>query len=252
MAVITEHPATGAGTSWRYCQEAGRKFDPRVFDEEQLMAAGLVTGAASAGRGNTFFFTSQGQALVLRHYHRGGLVRHLSRDRYVYTGLERTRACREFAVLSKLCEQGFPAPRPYACRVVRRGLLYTASLVTHRLDGRTLAERLTEKTSAPPGLAAWRAMGDTIAGLHALGCEHADLNAHNIMLDEHGSVSIIDFDRARFRSLPSGNADSGWCLANIRRLERSLAKLSQPQVYAEGFAALQQQWRNGLGAHHSP
>ncbi len=131
--------------------------------------------------------------------------------------------------------------------MVRRGLLYRASLVTHKLDAETLAERLGDVAQRSLTEGVWAAIGDTLARLHHQGIFHADLNAHNIMLDANGVVSVIDFDRARLRQLPAGNPTSGWCLANIDRLERSLAKISGDKlVYAEGFATLKQHWMQTL------
>ncbi len=207
----------------------------------------MITGAAKAGRGNTFFFTYCGQALVLRHYHRGGLAQRISKDRYLFTGLEYTRSMHEFGVLVQLHQRQFPVSPPYACQVVRRGLFYRASLVTHKLDAETLAERLGDLAQRPLTESVWADVGDTLARLHRQGVYHADLNAHNIMLDDNGAVSVIDFDRARLRQLPGGNPASGWCLANIHRLERSLAKISgDTSVYAEGFATLKQHWMQAL------
>ncbi len=207
----------------------------------------MVTGAAKAGRGNTFFFTYHGQSLVLRHYHRGGLVQRISKDRYLYTGLENTRSMQEFGVLVKLHQQQFPVSPPYACQVVRHGMFYRASLVTHKLDADTLAERLTDPASQSLSESVWADIGDTLAKLHRQGIYHADLNAHNIMLDGNGVVSVIDFDRARLRPLPGGNPASGWCLANIHRLERSLARISGDKpMYADGFATLKQHWMQSL------
>lgn len=244
---MTSCPDSAPGTTWRYCQDPELPFDPLVFDAQQLEERGMITGAANAGRGNTCFFNYCGQALVLRHYHRGGLVQRISKDRYLFTGLENTRSMHEFGVLVRLHQQGFPVSPPYACRVHRSGLFYRASLVTHRLDARTLAERLTE--SGQPSLSedVWADIGDTLARLHRQGVYHADLNAHNIMLDDNGLVSVIDFDRARQRSLPEGNVASGWCLSNIRRLERSLAKIcGEKPDYADGFAMLEQHWMETL------
>lgn len=245
--IITSCPKSPAGTTWRHCQTPGLPFDPVVFDARQLKERGLITGTARAGRGNTFFFTYCGQALVLRHYHRGGLMQRISKDRYLFTGLERTRSMHEFGVLVQLYHQQFPVSPPYACQVVRHGLFYRASLVTHDLNARTLAERLADaaQQSLPESL--WADIGDTLARLHRQGVFHADLNAHNIMVDANGTVSVIDFDRARLRALPEGNAASGWCLANIDRLERSLAKISGDKVvYAQGFAILKEHWMQTL------
>jgi 3-deoxy-D-manno-octulosonic acid kinase len=219
-----------------------------VFDEQQLTARGLITGAARAGRGNTFFFNHHGQALVLRHYHRGGLVQRISADRYVFTGLERTRSMHEFGMLVTLHQRQFPVSVPYACQVVRNGLLYRASLVTYKIDAMTLAERLAA-AQQPLIDSVWATLGDTLARLHSQGIYHADLNAHNIMLDDKGGVFVIDFDRAQQRDLPSGNAASGWCLANIHRLERSLSRISgDTPRYVDGFATLKQHWMQSLRA----
>jgi tRNA A-37 threonylcarbamoyl transferase component Bud32 len=68
---------------------------------------------------------------------------------------------------------------------------------------------------------AWRAVGAAVAQLHQAGVEHADLNAHNLLLDAHGAVSVIDFDRGRLR------APGIWVNRNLRRLQRSLAKISR-------------------------
>jgi 3-deoxy-D-manno-octulosonic acid kinase len=58
------------------------------------------------------------------------------------------------------------------------------------------------------------------ARLHGAGVDHADLNAHNILLDTHGAVSVIDFDRGRLRGAGT------WPEQNLRRLHRSLLKIS--------------------------
>jgi 3-deoxy-D-manno-octulosonic acid kinase len=66
----------------------------------------------------------------------------------------------------------------------------------------------------------WRAVGSSIARLHRAGVDHADLNAHNILITRN-TVTVIDFDRGRVR--PPG----AWSTRNLERLQRSLAKISQ-------------------------
>ncbi len=231
-----------AGVYWRYARDSSPRFDVDVFDEEKLRAQGKITGLAGAGRGNTFFLTLNEQPLVLRHYRRGGLIRKITAARYCYTGLSRTRAIREYELLTLLKEKQLPAPIPYACRVEVNGYSYQASLVTHWLAGLTLAEHLQRGDSLEENL--WAAVGQSIATFHAQGVFHADLNAHNIMIDESGLVSLIDFDRARFRTVPN-SLDSGWCKQNIKRLERSLDKLAK-QAGAESGDAFQQTLKDGF------
>ncbi len=256
-SIVTQRAADAPGTVWRYCSDPLLPFDPIVFDENALARRQLITGQAGAGRGNTFFFSWRGQALVLRHYRRGGLAQKLSRRHYLYTGLERTRAMREFDMLVELCRLPLAVSRPYACRVERRGMFYQASLVTHRLAGQTLAEILAESQASDTTQALltndiWKHVGALIARMHAAGVFHADLNAHNIMLDGP-SLSLIDFDRAQHRALPAGDPASGWCLANIERLQRSVRKLAgDHEEMASGFALLEQQWRESLNQSISP
>jgi len=218
----------------------------------------VLDGLAEAGRGNTFFFTLHDQPLVLRLYRRGGLIRHLLKSQYLYTGLSRTRAMAEFDLLLTLKEKGLPVPTVHACCVKRSGLFYTASLVTHRLQGETLAQRLQSdgKLASSPDEsdALWRTIGNTIARFHQLGVFHADLNAHNLMIDEVQSVSGLDFDRGDVRALPGSPAQSGWCLQNLERLKRSLHKLHSATAGSQtttdeldrGIAMLRQSWETSL------
>lgn len=273
--IITTHSSDAAGISWRYLQD--QPFDPIMFDEHRLAAAGQVAGTAAAGRGNTFYLNFHGQQLVLRHYRRGGIPRWFSPDRFLYTGLERTRPMREFDVLVQLQAQQLAAPAPVACQVVRRGPWYTASLVTRKIDGMTLAETLRHCETAIPSsasacvaglsltslsvaslpLTTWISIGRTIASLHVAGIWHADLNAHNIMLNvwaaQPATVSVIDFDRARSRPPPEGDPAGGWRLANIHRLERSLRKVcGHQESYAAGFLSLINEWDRCLRENLTP
>lgn len=250
---MTERSGGWNGVTWRYCQDAGLPFDPLVFDENQLALRQLVTGHAGAGRGNTVFFTYHDHALVLRHYRRGGLAQRLTRRHYLYTGIERTRAMREFAVLVKLDQQQLPVSRPYACRIVHQGLFYRASLITHRLPGCTLAEALAVKADSVLEPATWSRIGEVVGRMHAAGVHHADLNAHNIMIDEQGAVYLIDFDRAQPRQLPAGRVDGSWCLSNIERLRRSLVKVTNDGLQArQGYATLKKKWQETLTQSLSP
>ena len=113
---------------------------------------------------------------------------------------------------------GLPVPRPIAARYRRSGLWYRCDILTQRIAGaRPLSSLLAE---APFGGAAWQSIGAAVARLHRAGVDHADLNAHNILMDGEGLVSVIDFDRGRMR--PPGR----WASRNLRRLHRSLTKIA--------------------------
>ena len=69
--------------------------------------------------------------------------------------------------------------------------------------------------------ASWRAIGATLARLHQAGVDHADLNAHNILLDRPGRGQ-----RHRLRSRPRARSRR-LELRKLRRLRRSLEKVSR-------------------------
>jgi 3-deoxy-D-manno-octulosonic acid kinase len=221
---ITDRDPDVPGIYWRYPNTNTADFNPIVFDETRLAEQNLISGQARAGRGNTFFVNLEGHALVLRHYRRGGMVQRVSSNRYVFTGLSRTRAMLEFDILQKMHNMQLPVPKPFACRVIKHCATYEASIVTHRLQGHTLAHLCCSTTLSDQQ---WNNIGSTIARFHKEGIDHADLNAHNILLNDEGLVSLIDFDRARFRPVSAQPSSDKWCASNLDRLWRSLEKVAK-------------------------
>lgn len=212
---------------------------PELFDPDWLRARSRLSGSAP-GRGTTWFFQHEGKALTLRHYRRGGTMETLLEDRFLWTGPERSRAFREWRLLAELVEQGLPVPAPAAARVVHEDLFYRADLITHRIpDAQSLTRTLTEGTLPATQ---WQEIGLCIRRFHDAGVRHADLNAHNILLDAAGRIYLIDFDKAvRY---PLGDY---WPQANLARLHRSLEKLRHEVPtfhYAPAdFAALEAGYR---------
>lgn len=207
--------------------DAALGFDPRVlFDRDALRQRGEVEDA-QGGRGSISFIRLGDVRLVLRRYLRGGLVAKLSRDRYLWLGEERTRPFQEFRLLERLLDLSLPVPRPVAARY-RRGLLsYRGELVTALLPGtESLAARWLAGRDARGD---WEAAGRCIRRFHDAGVQHADLNAHNIMLDEAGSVWLLDFDRGRLRE------PGPWREAVLARLARSLQKIGTAAGHGEAW-----------------
>lgn len=203
-------------TTWLLNPGAIRAFDKKLFDPHWIKNQGYLTGAPHGGRGNTVFFKFGNSHLVLREYLRGGLVRHVNRHHYLWQGLQRTRAFQEMQILNTCASMQLPTPLAYASQIKRRGPIYTASLITYRLEGETFADIIKGGRASE---AIWSAVGSTVAKLHDHGIWHADLNAHNILVDGNDKVSLIDFDRARHYEKARLPAHG-----NIDRLHRSLQK----------------------------
>jgi 3-deoxy-D-manno-octulosonic acid kinase len=193
--------------------------DPEaLFDPEYWRSRGELSEAAR-GRGSAWFIASGARHWVLRHFRRGGFIARLSRDRYVWTGEHGVRAFAEWRLLELLSRRGLPVPKPVAARYRRAGLCYRCDLITQRImNAEPLSAALAQGALPEPR---WRAVGTTVARLHRAGVDHADLNAHNILLDAAGTVRVIDFDRGRLRR------PGAWTARNLQRLRRSLAKISR-------------------------
>lgn len=206
------------GSSFRFSESSIDDCELRLFDTRWLHASGQLISANHLGRGQVDIFGYLEHTLVLRHYHRGGLVRRLSKDQYLWQGLLRSRPWQEFEVLSKLAEIGLPAPIPYACRVSRKGMTYSGSLITHFIpESMTLAEKLCVEEVPDTQ---WHALGVCIKEFHDAGLSHSDLNANNVLLTTDGKIHMIDFDKACFKS---GHGRT-WKVASLKRLRRSIMK----------------------------
>lgn len=186
-----------------------------LFDVEYYRNHGALQGNAQ-GRGRAWFISLQEGPAVLRHYRRGGWMRILG-DCYLWLGLERTRALREWRLLAELTRLGLPVPRPLATQVIRRGIVYRADIITRRIENsHSLAVRLK---ASPLSLQEWAGLGRCIRRFHDAGVYHADLNAQNILLDAQGGIYLIDFDRGKIKG-----EGKGWKHRNLARLLRSLNK----------------------------
>lgn len=208
------------------------------FDPEWWAARGR-RGASAPGRGRAWMVDSDAGAAVLRPYLRGGWPRHLSRDRYLFTGYARSRPVREFHVLADLQRLALPAPAPLAALCRRHGPWYTGALLMSRIEAAaTLADRLGARYADD---VLWARVGACIRRFHDAGAWHADLNVRNVLLADDGAVSLIDFDRAR---LTPGKPVDG--RGNLERLRRSMAK-EWPEA-PEG--SLERAWAGLEGGYH--
>jgi 3-deoxy-D-manno-octulosonic acid kinase len=210
--------ATGAMLSDPACLGNLTGAAEPLFDPEYWRARGEL-GDVTGGRGSAWFVRSGPHQWVLRHYRRGGFIARFSRDLYVWSGEDRVRAFAEWRLLDMLTVRGLPVPKPIAARYQRSGLWYRCDLITQRIvNAKPLSAVLAQGAVSET---MWHGVGAAVAQLHRAGVDHADLNAHNILLAPDGAVSVIDFDRGRVR------APGAWTSRNLRRLRRSLAKISR-------------------------
>ncbi|MBR9728627.1 3-deoxy-D-manno-octulosonic acid kinase [Shewanella intestini] len=200
-----------------WCIDQAKALESVDFSVEPWQAKHAVTGQ-SCGRYTTWFVQPQttSQQWVLRHYWRGGLAAKLSKDGYLYTSLNNTRAVAELALLETLYQQGFAVPKPIAAQVQRFGIWYRADIIIERIAGaKDLVAYLTQHTMTNEQ---WQSLGQTIAKFHQHGVYHADLNAKNILISAD-TFYLIDFDRGVIKT-PA----KSWQQANLARLLRSFNK----------------------------
>jgi len=174
----------------------------------------------SGGRGATLFINHEGDDWVLRHYHRGGVVGRFLQDQYLWLGPGRSRPCIEWDLLAELQKRQLPAPTPVAARYVRRGIYYTADLITRRLPDVVPLSRRMQSTTLTKDV--WHAVGSCIRLFHESKINHADLNAHNLQIGGNDRIWLLDFDRGRIM-----RSAGRWQQENLERLRRSFDKISR-------------------------
>lgn len=240
--MIVERLAAVARGCILYDASRVRKAVDRVFDTKWWAEHGTIE-EVTGGRASIALLRNEQECWVLRHYRRGGFVARISDDRYVWSGQTTVRSFAEWRLLARMHSLHLPVPAPIAARYERRGLLYTADLITEFLPyTHTLAKALCADVRPET----WRRVGAVVAAFHAHGVHHADLNANNVLLKETNGlpdleVYIIDFDRGRIR------ARGPWEAQVLARLRRSLDKISRQL----GRAFDEDQWRYFMEGYQS-
>ncbi len=231
-----------------YCQydsDEINAFSPDMLNSDYWQAKNAIVGSAQ-GRGTTWFIatenaTSAKRNWVLRHYYRGGLIGKMINDQYLFTGIAKTRAAREFSLLKSMRALGLPVPKPIAFRVVKHGLCYRADLLSSRIENAQDLVAILSTHSIDDLL--WQKIGQVIKAFHQQGIYHHDLNAHNILIDDHGKVWLIDFDRGEQRQ-----QQGKWPEENMARLLRSFRKESHRVT---NFQWSEKNWQALLNGYQS-
>jgi 3-deoxy-D-manno-octulosonic acid kinase len=216
------------GGAMLYDASRAGNADASWFDRQWWSGRGVVRQSAE-GRGSAVFINADARQLVLRHYRRGGWMARLLGDRYFWQSEPLTRSYIEWHLLYVMHRAGLPVPVPIAACYFRAGRWsYTADLLTEQIPAASsLASRLQVE---PLPLSGWIAVGRCLRRFHDDGVDHADLNAHNVLLDEAGTVWLVDFDRGQLRH------PGYWCDGNLVRLRRSVEKITEhlpPERFSE-------------------
>ena len=161
-------------------------FTPDGWAHSEVIAGKLGSG----GRGSTYFVGNIPRPFVLRHYMRGGMIGKFNRDRYFWAGEDSTRSFAEWRMLAKMADFNLRVPRPAAARYVRHGTFYRADIITLRLPNVRPLSDVIAASMRPPEF--WSSLGAAIQDFHEAGVYHADMNAHNLQIDDDGTLATLE------------------------------------------------------------
>ena len=132
-------------------------------------------------------------AVVIKSYRRGGLMRHIVKQRYFKFG--KTRAQQEFELLHTVINLGLNVPDPLA--YAQRGrLLYQAWLITREIyQPLTLVSlSLQDENKARQAM---ESVIEQVSMLIENRILHVDLHPGNVVVGPKDRVFLVDFDRGR-------------------------------------------------------
>ena len=201
------------------CDEVQPYFRPSWFDLRDGNNSRIASDV-KGGRQAIKKFSVNNRQFVLRHYYRGGIPAHFTKDRFLFRGWRKTRPYKEITMLIEMSQLGLPVPFPVAARSITGHFSYCADIIMVEIPAsESLAAVLKKRKFTAEE---WRMVGRTIRRFHRLGFQHVDLNANNILVGHDGNIHLIDFDRCLRRSYKRK-----WGLAGLARLRRSLIKMQR-------------------------
>lgn len=163
--------------------------------------------------------------VAVKCYHRGGIVRHFIKKRYLKWG--KTRGQKEYELLQKVKRLGINAPEPIAFAYFGR-IFYQAWLVTREIkQHQTLAElSLSNETRT---LFVMKNVIEQASILIENSVLHVDLHPGNVIVDNQDKVYILDFDKGGIFPGNKNILKSRY----IRRWNRAIKKHRLPKMLIE-------------------
>lgn len=165
--------------------------------------------------------------VVVKTYRRGGLLRFFVSSYYIRSG--RSRAHQEFDLMNDFREVGGHAPEPL-CYVNLGSLFYRTWLVTREVDAQYTLAQLSQHA---PELVhqALRNLVHEVDLLIQHKIFHVDLHPGNVLVQDSGEVSLVDFDKAhRYQGTPRALRQQ-----YLRRWRRAVIKHELPDDLSELF-----------------
>ena len=183
--------------------------------DEVLSGRTAVTTARLAGVGS----------VVIKHYRRGGLLRHMNRLHYLKLG--KSRAQREFELLETVAKYGINVPQPVAF-ALRGRLIYQAWLITREIQKPQSLAVLSAQNEKATGRV-MESVVDQVASLIQHQILHVDLHPGNVIVDAAGNVYLLDFDRGKVYHGSRPNLKYRY----LSRWQRAVSKHGLPQFLTE-------------------
>lgn len=168
-------------------------------------------------------------SIVLKQYHRGGLLGKLNPSYYLSQGEKRPET--EFKLLNLVRTLSVNAPEPLMW-VTKGSLVYQGWLVMREIPhiySLAQAEEQNDETLEQ----VLRQFAEQVERLILAGIYHVDLHPGNVLIGQDLTVSIIDFDKARIcKDAPNRLRDRYLC-----RWRRAVIKHGLPDYLAEYVCA---------------
>jgi len=164
-------------------------------------------------------------SVAVKFYHRGGIVRHFIKNRYLKCG--KTRGQREYELLQKVRSFGISAPEPIAF-AYRGRPFYQAWLVTKKIkQNQTLAQiSLSNENRASILMKEVVKLTSMLIKNNIL---HVDLHPGNIIVNKRNQIYLLDFDKGSIFSGNKNNLKSRY----MSRWTRSISKHKLPKILTE-------------------
>jgi tRNA A-37 threonylcarbamoyl transferase component Bud32 len=220
----------------KYFSHAGYRFGANTLLPEasldRLVACFRSPGAQAShrlgGRGSVSrIHLDPIGPVVVKTFRRGGFLAHGIKRTYLRIG--KTRAQAEFEQLETAGELGIRTPQPVAF-AHKGGLFYQNWLATLEIPSvETMAQ--ISRTNPQRIPAALESLGRQVALLMDHGILHADFHPGNVLVDNSGTVYLVDFDKTKI----CGGNRQRFRLRYQRRWCRAVKKHGLPESLCENI-----------------